>query len=163
EAELQSRLASLEKVAGELADQRLQLVERYQRVVQAQLDWQQERERTVSDLEALGLRLQEREGTLVSREQAVSTTALGLRPPQEEVAHCQRHLDAWQARLTLRQAAWEGERARLLAEVRTRRNLADSEQPQDVSPHAQRALYERQIQELHDEVERLVKLLLDQS
>jgi hypothetical protein len=43
---------------------------------------------------------------------------------QLEAVHVRQHLEGWQSRLAAREAAWEGEKERLLAEAQTREHLA---------------------------------------
>jgi pSer/pThr/pTyr-binding forkhead associated (FHA) protein len=121
--QLHERTAALEQLAGSLADQRLQLVEQVQRFVQAQQDWQQERDATTSQLEDLGLSLQERERTLSTRELALHTLECGLRQRQEQLDHRERSLEAWQTRLAVRTTAWEAERDHLLADQQAREEI----------------------------------------
>jgi chromosome segregation ATPase len=113
EREGQHRLASLEKLAGELADQRLYLAEQCERLAQTQQHWQQECAEALAELESLGRRLEERERALTIGEGR-------LRQHADDIAHLRRHLEGWKAQLTQREAAWDGERNRLLADLRTR-------------------------------------------
>jgi hypothetical protein len=125
EEDLRRRMAALERVAGELADQRLHLVEQYQRLAQAEHDWRQERAGVATQLEESGLRLQERERTLAARELALHAVERSLARRHEQAAHRQRFLEAWQTRLSARTAAWEAERDRLLADLQAREELSD--------------------------------------
>jgi chromosome segregation ATPase len=125
EADLQERLAALERLAGELADQRLYLAEECARLAQAQQHWQHEQQATAGDLEALGQRLHEQEQALHVREQALEVADYAVRQRSEELAATQRLLEAWKARLAVAVTDWEAERDRLLAEVRGREELAE--------------------------------------
>jgi chromosome segregation ATPase len=128
EADLQHRLDTLEGLAGELADQRLYLAEECERLVQAQQSWQQERQTAAGSLEALGQRLHEQEQTLRTREQALELAEYGLRQRTEELGQTQRQLEGWKARLAVAVTNWEGERERLLADLRTREEAVEQRQ-----------------------------------
>jgi hypothetical protein len=125
EAGLPQRIAALEAIAGDLADQRLQLAEQCQRLVQTQQAWEQQRDAAALQLERLGLHVHEREQTLAGRERALSAVEGSLHQRHEEVIQLRRHLEAWQARLSTRTTTWEAERDRLLAEVQSREDLAE--------------------------------------
>jgi hypothetical protein len=112
------RLAAVEKLAGELADQRLYLAEQGERLAQAQQHWQQERAEVLAELELLGRRLQERERALETGEDRLLQRA-------DDLAHLRRRLEGWSAQLTQREAAWDGDRNRLLADVRTREEYVE--------------------------------------
>lgn len=149
EVDVQRRLTTLEKLAGELADQRLYLVEQCARLQQARRRWQQERDAAWAALEPLAQRLHEREQALVERGQNVAALEADNRQRQDEIAHLRKHLDAWQARLALRVTAWEGERDRLLAELRSREELAERQLV------AVASLKQQWQQRRHQEVEQL--------
>lgn len=126
----QERLRFLEILAGELADQRLWLAEQGERLLRAREDWRQAQEAVSAELEEAARSLQRREDTLAAREQLLGSAEAILRHRAEELAQTRRHLDAWQARVAAREAAWETERTSLLARVQSgeefvRRQLAD--------------------------------------
>src|SRR5205807_1235627 len=56
-ADLAQAFQALERVAGDLADQRLELAEQCARLMQARQRWQEDREAAASELTALGQRL----------------------------------------------------------------------------------------------------------
>jgi hypothetical protein len=111
------RLAALERLAGDLADQRLHLAEECARLAAARQKWQQDHEAVLADLDATGQRLGEREQALAEREQALAAGECVLRQRHEEAAHARQNGEGWLARLAVREAAWQGERERLLARV----------------------------------------------
>ena len=117
---VEPRVEFLERLAGELADQRSHLMEQCARLVQAQQRWQSYRRTTAAELESLGRRLLEREYAIAGREQTLETAEVQLRQHQGEALHLQRHLEGWQARMTARETSWEGERDRLLADLEAR-------------------------------------------
>jgi hypothetical protein len=124
EARFHERVAALEAIVGDLADQRLHLAEQCQRLVQTQHDWQHERDAAAAQLELVATRLQERELALAARERSLGAVEGSLHQRHEEAALLRRQLEAWQGRLTARATAWEAERDRLLAEARSHEELA---------------------------------------
>jgi hypothetical protein len=122
---VESRLAELDRLAGELADQRLYLAEQCQRLNIARKKWQEDRDAAAAELEPLALELQQREQEVGARERGVAELEVHLRQHQQDLKHQQHSLDAWQARLAVRTALWEGEREHLLTETRSREEKAE--------------------------------------
>jgi hypothetical protein len=118
------RAADLECLHGELADQRRQLVEECDRLAQAQQHWAQEHQAVVADLEATGERLLEREQAVALREAAVAAGEADMRRRHEEARRERYRAEAWQARLAAREAAWQGDRDRVLAGSQVREEVA---------------------------------------
>lgn len=143
----ETQMASLERLAGELADQRIQLAEQCRRLAQAQKRWQHHRRAGAAELESLGRRLLEREQAIGAREKVLDGAEHQLRQHQAETLRLQRHLEGWQARMTAREAAWESERERLLADLGAREKLAAGRL------HAVEQLHQRWIKRRHREVE----------
>jgi len=123
DALLQSRLADLDRLAGELADQRQQLAEQWERLVRTQHSWQADRDQAAAELETLGRQLQEQEKVLTQREQQYQSVREEFRCRHQELVQLRQHLAAWQSRLQTRESSWEGERGRLLDEIRRREKL----------------------------------------
>ncbi len=133
---LAQRWTMLAAVAGELADQRLHLLEHWQRLIQTHQHWQRERETVTMELEALGRHLRE-------REEALGQAVERCRRQYHEVVQLRRHLDGRQAQLTTQAAAWSTERDRWRAELQARednleRRLAGLEQLRKVWHERQR-------------------------
>ena len=124
EAELQQRVAALEKLSGKLSDQRLHLAEQSERLLQAQQSWQQDRANAATELEKVSLGLHEREQELVNKERGQQTRSVLCAQREQELGQRERDLEGWQTRLTARTTTWEGERDRRLVELRTREDLA---------------------------------------
>lgn len=118
------QLAGLEGLAGELADQRLHLLEQAARLARAQEEWRAEQAAALAGLDEAGRRLQEREAQVEPRQRALAEAEADLRRRAAAAAQQQAQLDGWQARLTAQAAAWEAERESLLAEVRGREEAA---------------------------------------
>lgn len=122
---VRERVAHLEKLSGELADQRLHLVEQCQRMVEAQHNWQEERDAAAAELEDLGKRLHARELELNQRQQSVQTAEQRQRQLHEQALAVQRRLEAWQTRMGARESTWESDRDRLLFDIQSKEKLAD--------------------------------------
>lgn len=121
--EYRHRLASLYHLAGDLSDQRTLLRETTMRLLRAHEAWLQIQREAATGLEEAARDLHERECT-VHRAEANSRAALArAQQRQDELAKLQRHLEAWQVRLTVRMASWEGERDRRQADLQTREDL----------------------------------------
>jgi hypothetical protein len=128
EAERQ-RLQGLERLAGDLADRRVQLAEQFARLLVAVESWRRAHVETFAEMENVAWRLQERERAVQARERGLDVAEADLRQRREDVAKGRCQLDASRARSTVRDAAWETEKATLLAHVRaseelTKRQLA---------------------------------------
>ncbi|MCS6850299.1 MAG: hypothetical protein NZ700_03900, partial [Gemmataceae bacterium] len=142
EHEAQQRLELLERLASELADQRLHLAEQLERLVQAQENWQREHDAAAAALTAVAQRLAERERVLEIDECRV-------RHQLAEVAQTRQQLESWELRLGAREAAWESERERLVADIRLREQLVARRL------HALHALHERWVRRRRQEVSQL--------
>lgn len=122
---LRERSAAVERLAEDVADQRLHLLEQLERAALAHRDWHREREAALADAEALIARLPEREGFLAARERALGAAEEEWRRRHEELHQLRQHLEGWAARLKAREAGWESERDRVLLEARGREQLAE--------------------------------------
>src|SRR5207249_12059033 len=118
------RAATLERVAGDLDDQRLELVEHWQRAAQVQDDWQRTHAAVVEHLESLAAAFPQREQALLTRQRALDGAEALLGERQQELSRLRQHLEGRAARLRLCERGWQSERQRLLAELRARDELA---------------------------------------
>jgi pSer/pThr/pTyr-binding forkhead associated (FHA) protein len=125
ETVLQRRVRALEQLAGELADQRLQVAEQWARLAQTQHRWQQDHDSATSELEALAARLPEQERTLIAHRQRLEATASDIQQRHAELAHLRESLEAWQSRVRVRETTWEAERDRLLTELHGREAMTE--------------------------------------
>jgi pSer/pThr/pTyr-binding forkhead associated (FHA) protein len=123
----EERLAEVEQLAGQVADQRLHLAEQFERLAWLQLGWAQDRETAVVELEALGAVFQEREQALRRREQGLVANECAVDQNLQEAQQARQHLEGWLARLAARETTWEGERERLLIEVQAREESAQEQ------------------------------------
>jgi len=125
----QALLQVLELLAGDLADQRVQLVEQYGRLVLVEQIWRQAHEATLAEMESVARHVEERERAVLARERGLQVAEAELRQRCEDVMDDRCQLDAARARLTVGESAWKSERATLLAHVQaseelTKRQLA---------------------------------------
>jgi hypothetical protein len=120
----EERLTVLEALAGDLADQRRHLLEQGERLALLREEWRQEHAAALADVLAAAARVEGRERELLPREQALEQAEGDLRRRRAEAARRHADLDAWQAHLTVRQAAWESERDSLLEQSHVREQRA---------------------------------------
>jgi hypothetical protein len=125
DADWQEHLVSLEALAGDLADQRLQLAEQWEQLARARDRWQEEHGTQAGELKFLAARLHEQGQAFLRREEELDAGARELRQRFDELLHQRHQLVGWQARLRTREVSWEAERDRQLAELRTREELAE--------------------------------------
>jgi chromosome segregation ATPase len=123
EAEWRNRVATLERIAGDLADQRLYLAEQYERLARAQQQWEQEHSSVATELEALAQRLHQREEAIQVGEEGVTVAEDRLDQRSAEMARQQGDLEGRSAQLAARAAVWDGEKDLLLASLRVREDL----------------------------------------
>ncbi len=139
----------LARLAGELADQRLHLLEQWQRFLALHEAWEPERAAVLTEIETVGQLLTQRELRLVAREQALAWAEEDLRRRQEALFDVRCSLEAWQARLTARETFLDNERVMLLADVRAREEQADAQM------RRVEALHQRRVQRRSREFEAL--------
>jgi hypothetical protein len=125
EEQAPSELPRLQALAGELADQRLVLVEQCEELGRAQLSWRQSHEAITNDLEILAVRLNEREREICLRQEELRERDSELRRRDDESTEIHKRVVWERARLTTDKAEWEGEKERLLAELSLRERLVD--------------------------------------
>jgi hypothetical protein len=121
----EQQLAELERLAAELADQRLHLAEECERLVQAQQRWRDDHQGTIEELEAAGVRLEEREQFVELREELLAPREFALAQREEDAVRLRQQLEAGLAQVAARETAWEGERQRLLEQVQAREALTE--------------------------------------
>jgi hypothetical protein len=114
---LQTRLAAVDWMANELMDQRLCLTEECERLALARQVWQSESEKAITDMARLGQSLHDCELALRVREEALERGRQVQEARANTVSAQQQGMEAREARFTAAAARWDGERARLLAQV----------------------------------------------
>jgi hypothetical protein len=114
------RFAPLERLVGDLADQRLHLLQQWQALVRVFEDWRGEHAGLLVELEEAGQQLHRREQQVLVQEQALTSATMEMREQQSVLSRTRWRLEGWQARLTVRESALEGERTALLSAVQAR-------------------------------------------
>jgi pSer/pThr/pTyr-binding forkhead associated (FHA) protein len=125
EDEVRQRLDTLDKLSGELADQRLHVTEQWERLLQTRESWERDHDAAAAELEAMTLRLQKREQGILNREGVLARGEQTLRQRLSEVLQVRQNLEGCQVRLRAHVKAWEADRDRLATEMRAREKLAD--------------------------------------
>jgi hypothetical protein len=120
-------IAELEALAGALADQRLLLLEGWERLARVHADWHQERQQLAAELETLGGRLLEQDLSLQAREQVCVQTETALGERHEQWLRDHRQVVAWRARLRADEETWQREKNRILAECRHKQAVAEQQ------------------------------------
>jgi hypothetical protein len=123
EVALPRRVAMLERLVEELADQRLILSEQWQRLAGFHHEWHRERAVVQLALEAVAACLPARVEEVVARDRALQAAEDDLRRRHQEAVQLRHHLEGWKARLHIRESGWESERDRALVDVRGREEL----------------------------------------
>jgi hypothetical protein len=118
--------AILEKLAGELADQRALLIEQWERLARVRQSWLDERDQAATDLEALAVEAAQQEQELRRREQTHDADAARLQKHWAELEQRRHEVLVARARLHAQEQAWEGERQHLLGLTQTQ--VAQTEQ-----------------------------------
>jgi hypothetical protein len=117
----------LARLAGELADQRLHLLEQWQGLLQVHEALEPERSAILTEIEGAARELVWRERRIDAREETLMAGEVDLRRRQEALFEVRCSLEAWQARLTARETFLDNERVMLLADVRAREEQADAQ------------------------------------
>jgi hypothetical protein len=110
----------LGRLAGDLIDQRRRLLEQWQRLLQVESQWQQDRNLVVAELERAARQVEAREQRADQHEQVLGELESELRGRQAALDQSRRQLEAGHTRLRVRETQWETERGALLVELRTR-------------------------------------------
>jgi hypothetical protein len=100
------RYHDLDRLDGELADQRAHLIEQYQRLGDIHDAWQQQRDSAAVDLEILAKRLMDEEQNLVKREQHVCIAEEQHQERTREIEAVRRELQLWREQLHARDHAF---------------------------------------------------------
>lgn len=117
----------LARLAGDLTDQRRHLLEQWQCLLELQELWGPERSAVIAQFEAAACELVMVEQRLTEREQVLAAGETDLHLRQNALCDVRCSLEAWQARLTARETFLDNERVMLLADVRAREEIAESQ------------------------------------
>lgn len=93
------QLEGLERIANELADQRVHLLEQYARLVEIQDAWQDQHDQACTELETLAQRLLTQEQLLADRERHASAHEASLEQRREEVEAMRQEIQITRAQL----------------------------------------------------------------
>jgi pSer/pThr/pTyr-binding forkhead associated (FHA) protein len=115
---------ALKRLAGDLADQRLHVLDQWRSALEVQDHWQTQRDAVLDELEDSGRRLADRERQLVEREQQVTARAVQFEQREQMLAQLRGSLEARQARITAGAQEWQADRARVLAEAQAEQDAA---------------------------------------
>jgi myosin heavy subunit len=111
------RAADLDRVAAQLTDQRVELVEQWERLARVEQSWQERRDEAINALEMLAERLARDESDLARRTSDLQSCERQLQKRQEQLDQLRRDATAAQLRAEVQQQAWESEREHILAEA----------------------------------------------
>lgn len=115
-----NRQAELEQLAGDLADQRLGLIEQTDRLAEARQSWRQEESRVVEEMADLAEQLRRREEQVAESEIAIAFEEEHLDKDRLALRQLRERLEAWQSRHLTQKAVWRAEAGRLGSELRLR-------------------------------------------
>jgi hypothetical protein len=127
ESMINQRVTCLDGVAENLADQRLELVEHWQRIARTQQEWLARHSAAAAELEALAARLPLQERALLTRQEALHALEDRLQQRDRELSQRRQHLEGLAARLHGREAAWQRERDSLLTDIQGREAVLDKQ------------------------------------
>src|SRR5262249_3441379 len=128
-----SRSDALDSLAGELADQRANLVEQFRRLAAIENDWQCQRDHAADELEVVARRLVEQQHSLDERDRQLVADETSLKQRTAEMEATRQDLMVWRAQLTARDHAFTTEHERTRAIItqqsaRLQEQLAELEQ-----------------------------------
>jgi hypothetical protein len=117
--------AELKKLAGDLADQRLALLEQIDQLATARERWREEEARIVEEMEELGEQLRQRENQVSERETAAAFEEENLDKERTALGQVREHVELWQSRVKSREVSWQAESGRAELEHQRRSQLVD--------------------------------------
>jgi pSer/pThr/pTyr-binding forkhead associated (FHA) protein len=132
--------ARLGELAGELQDQRARLIEQWQRLLEVQERWQQERTAALAELEQTSEELARREQQLSQAELDVAALRTGLHQQHEALRRMRAGVEGWQVRLASQESSWLAQRDLLLPDLEARERLLRRRQEQLEEVHRRRNL-----------------------
>jgi hypothetical protein len=118
------------RVAAALADQRLNLLEQWGRLLTVHEAWQGDRCSAQATLEEALHQVEQRERHLLALEQGVQAGHADLLAQQRALSRVRCTLEGWHARLTAREAGWQADREAFLAELREREEITGAQAAQ---------------------------------
>jgi fused signal recognition particle receptor len=130
--------AQLRELAGILSDQRLHLAEQWQKLLDVQESWQEERAAALAELETTAEQLSRRDRELRLAEERTQRNWEDLNRRREELTAAGEALEGWRARQSIEESAWQAQHEALLAAIKEREQLVES-RGQQVEEEAHRA------------------------
>jgi hypothetical protein len=118
---------SLERLAGDLADQRVQLAEQFGRLALIEEWWRTAHSETVAELEAVAHELNQRDEALDRRGRNIEAAEADLERGWEDLVDNRCQMEGRRSQLASREKAWENERGILLAHVQSSEEQAKRE------------------------------------
>jgi len=112
DAEIMQRRRVLDRLADELADQRLHVLEQANRLAQARNAWRSEEGRLVDEMSQLAEQLRRREEQIAENEKAIGFVEEQVEREQERLRQLCERLDVRQSRLDSIEIDWRGELGR---------------------------------------------------
>jgi chromosome segregation ATPase len=112
------KAVDLERLASLLGEQRIELIEQWERLARAEEAWHQRRDEVARDLGATAQRLAQQEQVLASRERDIESAEDQLREAQGQLEQLRRETGAAQIRFQVQRQAWQSEREHIEAEAR---------------------------------------------
>jgi pSer/pThr/pTyr-binding forkhead associated (FHA) protein len=114
---------AIENLARELADQRMHLLEQYQRLAEIHDVWMLERDQAAQELEEQARQLLAREQALAAREQDARKVEHNLNQERDEVQSRRQEVEVWRVRLKAREQALEQDHHKHLETLRQQEKL----------------------------------------
>jgi len=121
------RIINLEQLAGDLTDQRIALAEQYERLVQFNRTWHEERTRAADDLDALAERLVATEEDILARQADTQAGEQALRERHAEIEAVRQEIAIHRAQMNTRAQALEAEHAREMMALRQKEALLEEQ------------------------------------
>jgi pSer/pThr/pTyr-binding forkhead associated (FHA) protein len=153
------RTIELDRLAGELADQRVQLIEQYTRLAQIQDAWQRQRDQAAAELDHLAQRLTAEEDALSRRDRQTILIEESLQQRQLEIDAARQDLQVARAQWKSHEAMFTHEHQTHMAALRQKETLLQG-QLADLVTLRQR-WNQRRTQEI--EQQRITRTLLEQQ
>jgi hypothetical protein len=130
--------ADLRELTGTLNDQRLHLTEQWQKLLQVQESWHEEREAALAELEATARRLAQRDGEVRASERVLESARDEIERRREGLSRLRESLEGWQTRLTIQETDGRSQREALVEELASRERLLQTRTRQLEEVHQRR-------------------------
>jgi hypothetical protein len=115
-----STVHNLQRLAHDLGDQRLEIVEHWRRLLLAHQEWEKDRKAAADILETHTLELRRKDHDLLARE-------ADLNRRFQEITQFRQYLEGWAARVRLRESTAAGQNCRKLADLERREETVEKQ------------------------------------